>query len=827
MKSLYVTVLLSIGVVWGMTLVSSVDGFTNAQYCLPNGDYLYLLDGYNLYVLDVSDPSSPTFVDTLHTSGYTLRMAIFDTYGFLGCGNQLMVLDLSDPAHPAELGSVSFGPSDYVYGVAYHQGYVYAAATNVFKIFQFTPPSTLTEVYSYTYGAKTVACWDHYCAIGLTSGGILVFDISDPSSPLPVGGTSTPGYAVDIDFDHGRVYLADGAEVGVGTGHVLLFVAPDFATEAGRFSSTDGDCRHGCSYNTQYLVANGNYGFQLLDWTDPASPTVADEYTFSTPGTYATDANIAYPYIYAVTRNSLLILTSDALIDTAGGSEGGPTVTLVEPANGVASSCLTQPLVFLVQDPDGVNWSSLRMNINGTELTSDDLYIHGDTVRYAPMIEYPDGDTVYYSFEYIEDTDGNPSEDLPLDGYFIIDYSPPVVITSYPGDGDTVPPGELTVSFEIIDSFSGIDSSSVNFSIDRMRIDHSDLEWTPNEMGYSINYALTVSEGEVHTFCVNNLEDNADYCGANSVSIFCWTFFVETTSPTDTVPPVVVNVEPENATFSSNPDQSITFSVSNDLDTTSFTLTVNGENYSHDAPEISIVPGATMDIVFTPADNFSDGDTVIATLSEYYDIAGNAGTPVSTEFYIDLSAPEIEDVYPADGDTVTSPTTAIQVTIHETGAGVDTASLRFVINAEEITPTVSPIPTGAIATYVPTDSLPAGEITVRVTGLEDTPDYGEPNLAPDYEWSFYVVPSAVSEGKLPQKPRITTAPNPFNSACRITAYGVASPQIEIYDARGNLVATGTGQNFIWRPGENLPTGKYLVKIHGENFVGQATVEYVK
>ncbi|RKZ27836.1 hypothetical protein DRQ26_02370, partial [bacterium] len=52
-----------------MELVGSYSGFTNTQKCVPNGDYLYLLDRFTLYVFDISTPSSPAKVDSIVFSG--------------------------------------------------------------------------------------------------------------------------------------------------------------------------------------------------------------------------------------------------------------------------------------------------------------------------------------------------------------------------------------------------------------------------------------------------------------------------------------------------------------------------------------------------------------------------------------------------------------------------------------------------------------------------------------------------------------------------------------------------------------------------------------
>ncbi|HDG67526.1 MAG TPA: hypothetical protein ENG11_00065, partial [candidate division Zixibacteria bacterium] len=211
--------------------------------------------------------------------------------------------------------------------------------------------------------------------------------------------------------------------------------------------------------------------------------------------------------------------------------------------------------------------------------------------------------------------------------------------------------------------------------------------------------------------------------------------------------PVVLGTEPTEGSYTACADQTITFWVSSDLDPSSVVLNVNGATYTSSSPEVSVNPDmfggdSAWAVVFTPSEDFTDGETVTAELSEFTDAAGNPGRPVTVEFYVDLTPPQITSVSPAEGES-TSVTPTIEVTIEETGSGVDASSLRFEINGEEVTPDVSFTGTGAIASYTPT--TPFGfseEVTVRVIGLQDSPDYCEPNVAAEYEWSFVTPPPA-------------------------------------------------------------------------------------
>ncbi|MCD6594575.1 hypothetical protein J7L68_02730 [bacterium] len=802
----------------GMELVGSLDGFTNALFCVPNGNYLYLLNRFTLYSIDISEPSSPEIIDSIVTSGYVLDVALDGDYAFLGSGNNLLILDISDPAHPENISSVSFSSSDYVYNIYYQDGYVFAAATNIFKIFEFTAPDTLNEIYSYPYATSTVSCWNDYAVLGVSSGGgggLIVLDITNPASPTAIGGMSTSGFAVDVDFDGGNIYLADGAEVGIGTGHVLLMQSSDFHSEAGRFTSSDGDCRHGCSNGNQYLVANGNDGFILLDWASPASPEEIDDYP--TTG-YAADANIQYPYIYAVTRTQLLVLSSSELVDTGGPDITGPTVTLLEPEDGSFSSCLNQQVRFLITDDrSGVDWSSVRLTIDDIEFPGDALYQNGDTIAFIPMIEYIDGHVIDFSLTAVSDLAGNSASGLPISNSSTIDYSPPLAVPISPADGDTAYISTPTITFSLIDSISGLDSSSANYSLDSSPILSSEFGWTETSMGYNLTYTPSspLADG-IHTFCITGLSDNARYCSANSLPIYCWSFYT-VISTVDTFPPVCTIIMPYDGTYTSCSDQQIVLHITDvggsGVDASSISLMVNGTTYSTFDPELNF---SSDTLTFTPSTAYPEGAIPVSLIS-YADTAGNDGTPISFEFNTDYTAPVISSVYPADGDTVDDATPSIQIMVDETGAGINPYSITFRVNGSLVLAFLTTLPSGGIITYTPSVSFADSSlVTVSLENLADTVDYCEPNIADNYEWSFYIDLSDISESKIPGKPILNVLPNPFNSVVDIhlilpnMEYG----ELIIMDNSGRVVEKlfdGTTKNIStnWTSKSN-PSGIYRV-----------------
>lgn len=452
-----VALIVSFGLLFGMNLVSSITGFTNCQGFVPNGNAAYILDRFSIISVDITDPENPVLVDTLEFSTYVLSLAIHGNIGFLGVGSEIRILDLSDPFHPANIGGISVGTtSDQVRGVAYSNSYVYVAATNYFKIYQYIPPSTLMNVYSTSRAASAVSATGNRCAVGGSLGAgatYTLYNVSTPSSPTPLGGASTPGFVVDIDLVPNRVYIADGAAAGSSVGNVFLYSWSNPSAVAGTFHPDSGTCRHGQPHQLQYIVANGRQGFYLLNWSNPSSPIILDRYPL-TGANEATNVFVQYPYIFGSVRNEVYILHSSFLADTSATEDiNPPTVARLYP-NGYCSWPDFGVCFVITDDISGVNWSSVFLDVTirrGVGTTSfvvpySEMTRSGDTVWWQPPTPWQSCDTLVYSISNVADMAGNTSG--TVNGVVVFDFEPPQIEWAF--DYDTLSP-RIYPSFRICD----------------------------------------------------------------------------------------------------------------------------------------------------------------------------------------------------------------------------------------------------------------------------------------------------------------------------------------------------------------------------------------
>jgi hypothetical protein len=89
-----------------------------------SGAYAYVAIDQGLIVVDVSNPSAPIVVGSVDTPGAAQGVAVSFPYAYVASWNGLFVADVSNPAAPVEVGRFAGGTEN---GVAVSGPYVYVA----------------------------------------------------------------------------------------------------------------------------------------------------------------------------------------------------------------------------------------------------------------------------------------------------------------------------------------------------------------------------------------------------------------------------------------------------------------------------------------------------------------------------------------------------------------------------------------------------------------------------------------------------------------------------------------------------------------------------
>lgn len=395
----------------------------------------------------------------------------------------------------------------------------------------------------------------------------------------------------------------------------------------------------------------------------------------------------------------------------------GPYLTDYFPTNGSFVACPTQPVGFTLYDPDGIDPSTVIFEIEGqqyditTEDTSvvchwvhtdsDSFLVGCDTIIYDPL-QYLGGG----AFQFV------PPQDLVEDGrqidcrivqaqdslgnsmwyvgdfswYYIYDFTGPVYYDPQPEPGGYASGDSLVISIALDDSVSGrIDPTRLYFSIGGSYfgpVTHPEYCWWDGERFY-LDFGIagtTFPDGEEITVCLASAYDGPDYiCGANPNPAeglpYCWSFTV------DNRPPEITLLEPAVGSHTACATQPVKILLADNLgvDPESPVMVVEGVIYTMSSPELELV-GDTL--VFTPSTPWVDGQVVDFSLAQVSDVAGNAlsGSPLISQFVVDLSAPAVYSTTPADGEVVGTALPEISVTVDDpSGITPETAQMTITV----------------------------------------------------------------------------------------------------------------------------------------------------
>jgi hypothetical protein len=188
-----------------------------------------------LLVVDVSDPSSPTFVSSYESqSGNVFGVSILDGVAYIADGsNGIEILDVSDPSSISRLGIDKAGLEST--GVAVVRdglrvlAYV-AQGSMGLRILDVTDPGSIVVLgeVDTAGGAVDVVVLGSYAYVADGPGGMVIVDVSDPASANIVGQLSTEGIARSLVVKQGLVYVGVD-QLGVHAVDVRDVVSPKLA----------------------------------------------------------------------------------------------------------------------------------------------------------------------------------------------------------------------------------------------------------------------------------------------------------------------------------------------------------------------------------------------------------------------------------------------------------------------------------------------------------------------------------------------------------------------------------------------------------------------
>lgn len=266
-------------------------------YTTDNRTYAYVGVDTTLAIYDVTTPTNPIRVGTIHFSNRVQDVEINRRYAYVAVGKGgLRIFDLADPSAPVEIGlyrpEPTLGVSDRVETITIKGNYVYLGAIwNEFWILNISNPALPRKIGSYDfsdadneaqlYNIRDVSVSGDFAYIvggyAYSNTGLRILDISDATAPRLVGIYDTPRTATRIIIKDDYAYLlvpenyAKAEDDDNSTLHVVDISQPDSPTQVGSYDAPTFVWEVKQRGDFLYLADDTN-GLRIVDISDPLTP---------------------------------------------------------------------------------------------------------------------------------------------------------------------------------------------------------------------------------------------------------------------------------------------------------------------------------------------------------------------------------------------------------------------------------------------------------------------------------------------------------------------------------------------------------------------------
>jgi hypothetical protein len=225
--------------------------WTAASDVAVSGHYAYYTMCYGLEVYDLSDPSGRLLVARFRTPAAPGAIAISGIYAYLTSADGLYVIDISDPLSPqisgrgdvpGKLTNITIA-GNYAYICRTEYGPEGVNCVYVVNIGNPSAPYLVSTIPISGGGPHSVYIYNNKAYIAVVGSGLFIFDVINPAAPVQIG------FFAGIGSYNGTDYK----DVVVSGNYAFVV---DYA----------------------YSVTADSGGFQVIDVSNPASPTFVTLY---------------------------------------------------------------------------------------------------------------------------------------------------------------------------------------------------------------------------------------------------------------------------------------------------------------------------------------------------------------------------------------------------------------------------------------------------------------------------------------------------------------------------------------------------------------------
>lgn len=278
--------------------ISSLPGVTTSVEVLIRNTLAYVAAGDSLKIFEVSDPSSPIRVGSCSRSSTDTPRDIYlknDLIYLTDRWRGLFIIDVSNPSTPNQIGFHNTGGRANTVKVKDSLAYVIGDDLNIINVSTLAEPVKIGHD-TLDYG-EDLWIGDTLLYVADGNSGLRIVNIADPTSPIHINTYDTPGWASGILVMDSLAYVADG-DSGL---RIINVSDPTTPSEIGFYDSTLGYAYRVLTQDTLAYVADIN-GLRIINVSNPVSMSEVG----SSPGSF-TDIYINDTIAYTLSSNLLHI----------------------------------------------------------------------------------------------------------------------------------------------------------------------------------------------------------------------------------------------------------------------------------------------------------------------------------------------------------------------------------------------------------------------------------------------------------------------------------------------------------------------------------------
>ncbi len=261
---------------------------------------------------------------------------------------------------------------------------------------------------------------------------------------------------------------------------------------------------------------------------------------------------------------------------------------------------------------------------------------------------------------------------------YTIDLTPPTAGNENPANRGYTNDELQPISIEIDDRWSGVEPSSirlyVNSATSHYDVGSSEVTYSGNVLEYTP--VVPFAHGDVVEARLNNVQDKV----GNLMADYEWSFTVDLEAP------AASNENPADGSYSNRVRQPISLTLEDALsgiDESTIVMEVNGTPYYTGMGQLDFNADGTGRLIYTPSSNFGHLEIVEVEVA-FSDNAGNGGN-YNWVFRMDLEAPYLENINPADNAWSNDLAQAISAELADSGSGIDEATIGLTVGTTTYT----------------------------------------------------------------------------------------------------------------------------------------------